>query len=82
MKQTNKHGFARWIHHLAVQLLHRDKVQRLQGVTGGSDEIQADVDSCVMVVEQRTLNFHLLLKIPPKLGIDIVQNRFIAAKIK
>lgn len=43
---------ARFGLHLAVQFLHSDEIQGLQGVSGGSDEIQADVDSCVMAVKQ------------------------------
>ena len=37
--------------HLAVEFLHCDEIKRLQGVSSGSDEIQADVDSCVMAVK-------------------------------
>ena len=65
--------------HLAVQFLHCDEVEGLQGVSGGSDEIQADVDSCVMAVEQGASYFQLLFQVPFKLGIDVLKNGFIAA---
>lgn len=48
-------------------------------MSGGSDEIQADVDSCVMAVEQGASYFQLLFKVPFKLGIDVLKNGFIAA---
>lgn len=68
--------------HLAVQFLHRDEIQGLQGVSGGSDEIQADVDSRVMVVIQGTFYFQLFLKELLKLSINILKNGFIAAQIR
>lgn len=66
--------------HLAVQFLHCDKIKGLQGVSGGSDEIQADVDSCVTAVKQGSFYFELLFKILFKLGIDILKNGFIAVQ--
>lgn len=42
---------------LAVQFLHSDKIQGLEGMSSGSDEVQADVDPCVVVVTQRPLYF-------------------------
>ena len=35
--------------HLAVQFLHSDQVQGLEGVSGGRDEVQTGMDACVMV---------------------------------
>lgn len=70
---------ARFCGYLAVQFLHCDEVEGLQGVSGGSDEIQADVDSCVMAVEQGASYFQLLFKVPFKLGIDVLKSGFIAA---
>lgn len=35
--------------YLTVQLLHRHEVQRLQGMSRGGDEVQAGVDSGVVV---------------------------------
>lgn len=42
---------------LAVQFLHGDQIKRLQGVSVGSDEIQADVDPGVMAVKQGAFYF-------------------------
>lgn len=47
-----------WISfHLAVQFLHRDEIEGLQGMSVGGDEIQADVDPRVVVVKQGALYF-------------------------
>lgn len=43
--------------HLAVEFLHCDQIEGLQGVSGGSDEIQADVDSRVVAVKQGAFYF-------------------------
>lgn len=42
---------------LTVQFLHGDQIKRLQGVSVGSDEIQADVDPRVMAVKQGAFYF-------------------------
>lgn len=44
------------------------------------DEIQADVNSGVVAAEQRALYLQLLFQVFLKLGIDIVQDGFIAAQ--
>lgn len=43
-----------------------------------SDEVEADVDSGVVVIEQRTLYFQLFLQVVFKLCVDIVHDGFIA----
>ena len=48
-------------------------------MAGRGYEVQADVDSAVVVVVQGTLDFHLLLEEIFKLGVDVVHNGFIAA---
>lgn len=42
----------RCVCYLAVQLLHGDEVQRLERVSSWGDEVEADVDAGVMVVEE------------------------------
>lgn len=44
------------------------------------DEIQADVDSGVVAAEQGALYLQLLLQVLLKLGIDIVEDGFIAGQ--
>lgn len=61
--------------YLAVQLLHCHQVQGLEGVPSGGDEVQADVDPCVMIVEQRTADFQLLLQVIFKLRINVLNYR-------
>lgn len=42
---------------------------------GGGDEVQADVDPRVMIVEQRTADFQLFLQIIFKLRINVLNYR-------
>ena len=58
--------------HLAVQFLHGHQIQGLEGVPRGRDEVEADMDPRVMVVEERTADLQLLLQVVFKLRIDIV----------
>lgn len=44
------------------------------------DEIEADVDPGVVVVEQRALDLQLLLEVVLKLSVDVVHNGFVAVK--
>jgi len=44
-------------------------------VPGGGDEVEADVDPRVMIVEQRTADFQLLLQIILKMRINVLNNR-------
>ena len=60
--------------HLAVQFLHGHQIQGLEGVPRGRDEVEADMDPCVMVVEERTADLQLLLQIVFKLCVDIVDD--------
>ena len=46
----------------------------------GSDEVQADVDASVVVVEEGALNLQLLLKVVLKLCVDVVHDGLITAK--
>lgn len=64
--------------HLALQFLHGDEVQGPQGVASGSDEIQAGVDSGVLVAAEGALDFQLLLEIFLKLGVEMVENGLVA----
>lgn len=64
--------------YLAVQLLHGDEVQGLEGMSRRGDEIQADVDPGVVVVEERTLDLQLLLEVVLKLRVDVVHDGFVA----
>ena len=64
--------------YLAVQLLHGDQVQGLEGVARGGDEVQADVDARVVVVEERSLDLQLLLQIVLELGVDVVHDGLVA----
>ena len=64
--------------YLAVQLLHGDQVQGLEGVARGGDEVEADVDTRVVVVKQRPLDLQLLLQIVLKLGVDVVHDGLVA----
>lgn len=57
--------------YLTVQLLHGDQVQGLERVSGGSDEIEAGMDPCVVVVEQGSLDLQLFLQVGFELGIDV-----------
>lgn len=42
---------------------------------GGSDEVQADVNPRVVVVEERTADFQLFLQIVFKLRINVLNDR-------
>lgn len=64
--------------YLAVQLLHGDEVQGLEGMSRRGDEVQADVDPGVVVVEERTLDLQLLLEVVLKLRVDVVHDGFVA----
>lgn len=66
--------------YLAVELLHRHQVQGLEGMSCRGDEIEADVDPGVVVVEQRALDLQLLLEVVLKLSVDVVHNGFVAVK--
>lgn len=66
--------------HLAVQLLHRDKIERLQGMSTRGNEIQAGMDSGVMTTEQGAFYLKLFFKVLFKLGIDVFKNGFKAVK--
>ena len=68
-----------WVY-LAVQLLHGNQIQGLERVSCGSDEVQADVDASVVVVEEGALDLQLLLKVVLKLGVDVVHDRLITGK--
>lgn len=65
--------------YLTVELLHRHEVQGLEGMSCRGDEIEADVDPGVVVVEQRALDLQLLLEVVLKLSVDVVHNGFVAA---
>lgn len=43
------------------------------------DEVEADVDPGVVVVEQRALDLQLLLEVVLKLSVDVVHDGFVAA---
>lgn len=43
-------------------------------MSGGGDEVQADVDAGVVVVEERALDLQLLLQVVLKLRVDVVHN--------
>lgn len=60
--------------HLAVQFLHGHQIQGLEGVAGGRDEVEADMDPRVMVVEERAADLQLFLQIIFKLRIDVVDD--------
>ena len=64
--------------YLAVQLLHGNQVQGLEGVACGGDEVEADVDARVVVVEERSLDLQLLLQIVLELGVDVVHDGLVA----
>lgn len=65
--------------YLTVELLHGHEVQGLEGMSCRGDEIEADVDPGVVVVEQRALDLQLLLEVVLKLSVDVVHNGFVAA---
>lgn len=65
--------------YLTVQLLHRHEVQGLEGVSCRGDEVEADVDPGVVVVEQRALDLQLLLEVVLKLSVDVVHYGLVAA---
>lgn len=46
----------------------------------GSDEVQADVDSGVVIVEERTFDFQLFLQVVFKLCVDVIHNGLITVK--
>lgn len=64
--------------YLTVELLHRHEVQGLERMSCRGDEIEADVDPGVVVVEQRALDLQLLLEVVLKLSVDVVHNGFVA----
>lgn len=64
--------------YLTVELLHGHEVQGLEGMPCRGDEIEADVDPGVVVVEQRALDLQLLLEVVLKLSVDVVHNGFVA----
>lgn len=66
--------------YLTVELLHGHQVQGLEGMSCWGDEIEADVDPGVVVVEQRALDLQLLLEVVLKLSVDVVHNGFVAVK--
>lgn len=66
--------------YLAVQFLHRDEVQRLEGVACRGDEVKADVDPGVVVVEERALDLQLFLQVVLKLSVDVVHDGFVTAE--
>ena len=59
---------------LLVQLLHTHKVDGFQAMTIWSDEIETDMDSCVVITRQVSLDLKFLLKVSLKLTINIVDN--------
>lgn len=66
-------------HYLAVQFLHGDQIQGFERVSSRGDEVETDMDPGVVVVEQGTLDLHLLLQVGLKLGVDVVHYGFEAA---
>lgn len=60
--------------YLTVQLLHGHQVQGLEGVPRGRDEVEADVDPRVVVVEERAADLQLLLQVVFKLCVDVVDD--------
>lgn len=66
--------------YLTVQLLHRHEVQRLQGVARGRDEVQAGVDSGVVVGVQHPADLQLLLQVGLELGVDEFHDGLVAGK--
>lgn len=66
--------------YLTVELLHGHQVQGLEGVSRRGDEIEADVDPGVVVVEQRALDLQLLLEVVLKLSVDVVHYGLVAVK--
>lgn len=66
--------------YLAVQLLHGYQVQGLEWMAGRGNEIQAGVESRVVVVVQGALDFQLLLQVAFKLPVDVVHHRLVAAR--
>lgn len=66
--------------HLAIQLLHCDEVQRLEGVSCRGYEIKAYVDPGVVVVEQRALDLQFFLEIVFKLSVDVVDDGLVTVE--
>lgn len=66
--------------YLTVQLLHRHEVQRLQGVARGRDEVQAGVDSGVVVAVQHPADLQLLLQVGLELGVDEFHDGLVAGQ--
>ena len=66
------------VKYLAVQLLHSDQVQRFEGMSGGGNEVQADMNPAVVVVEEGMLDLQFLLKVVLKLRVDVIHNRLVA----
>lgn len=61
--------------YLAIQLLHCHQVQGLERVPSWGDEVQADVNPRVMIVEERSADFQLFLQIVFKLCINVLNYR-------
>ncbi len=54
--------FAHSLTHLLVQLLHAHQVDRLEAVARRADEVEADMDTAVVVHGEVALNLQLLLQ--------------------
>lgn len=67
--------------HLAIQALHGQEIQCLQGVACRGDEVEAHVDTGVMVVKERALDLQLFLEVSFKLSIYVVNYWLVAEKI-
>ena len=67
--------------HLAIQALHGHEIQCLQGVACRGDEVEAHVDTGVMVVKERALDLQLFLEVSFKLSIYVVNYWLVAEKI-
>lgn len=46
----------------------------------GSDEVEADVDSGVVVVEKRALDFQFFLQVVFKLCVDVINNGLVTVE--
>lgn len=67
--------------HLAVQALHGQEIQCLQGVACRGDEVEAHMDTGVVVVKERALDLQLFLEVSFKLSIYVVNYWLVAEKI-
>lgn len=68
------------VSYLAVQFFHSDKVQRLEGMSRRCNEVKADVDPGVMIVEERAFDLQFFLEIVFKLSVNVVNNGLVAMK--